>query len=71
MNLDDLQYSHKEHQLWLALCRQLRHAGAVTQADLDSPLSARGTPGLTLLQSIRDWGDGLVALRKRVEGDHG
>lgn len=61
--LKDLAKSRKEHALWQELCAKLKEAGAVTEADLRSPLSKRDTPGQRLLHLVREWGEARTELK--------
>ncbi|HXJ73795.1 MAG TPA: hypothetical protein VNM37_13130 [Candidatus Dormibacteraeota bacterium] len=60
-----LELQRSEHQRWQELCAALQAAGAVTAADCNAKLAARGTPGEKLFASIRVWGEALIALRVR------
>jgi hypothetical protein len=58
----------REWDLWRGgVCPRLEELGAVTQADLCSPVGLNETPGQQLLNVIRAWGEALVELRKAKE----
>ncbi len=55
--------SRQEWEAWKTLCASLLKSGAITQADLDSPVGQKDTEGQRLLCDIRAWGDLLAALQ--------
>lgn len=56
----------QEWDAWRSLCQALLVAGAVTQADLDSPVGQSKTSGQRLMNQIRTWGD--MRVRLETEG---
>jgi hypothetical protein len=54
MNID---LTTAEWDQWRVICRLLQKAGAMTDADLNSPVRDRFTAGQRLLAEIRTWGD--------------
>lgn len=67
MDLEQLILANEEVERWREMCRKLLITGAVTKADMAKPATDLSTPGTQLLQSIREWGDALVILRKGGE----
>ena len=63
MTTDQIRLAHIEHAAWLDLWKQLLALRAITEEDLKKPESARDTPGAVLLETMRQWGDNLAALR--------
>lgn len=52
-----------EWEAWQEICKLLRETNAVTEADMQTPVSKPATtPGLKLLAAIRAWGDAMPAL---------
>lgn len=56
--------AHLEWELWRSLCEALEESGAVTKADLKSPISRNDTSGQRLLKSLRAWGDARAAIAR-------
>lgn len=57
---------HEEWEAWKDVCSLLKDAGAVTEQDLASGVSLRGTPGLEILAAIRKWGALYLTLEQRI-----
>lgn len=53
-----------EHDAWKAVCKALREVHAVTDDDLNAPVSSNATPGQRLLNQIRAWGDARAELEE-------
>ena len=64
MNARNLNPMLLEHRAWRLLCEALEETGAVTRADLESPATMQETKGQQLLETIRQWGETLVDLRR-------
>jgi hypothetical protein len=46
----------REYECWSLVCKQLRAVNAVTEKDLHATRKDTSTPGMLLIQTIREWG---------------
>jgi len=69
MEIKNIEADETLYEAWKKVVRLLKKTGAVTEKDCESTSQSKGTVGEQLFTAITDWGQKLVQLTQKVEGN--